>query len=343
MKFNILHFYRDNLIAQSGTVGAHVDIAVLPKFLGTTVPERLVKYLAYRKSGVSMLDSSQDTGEKALNTIYNGFDDSVRGDSIQAINLVIQQIEETTSGITGVFRERLGGIEQKDAVTNVQVGVRQSGLITKQYYQIMDLITRDVVLDALNCCKVVYKNGFSGTYILGDMQKKIFTALPEHYTITDFDVHVTKADEIVREEETLKQLAMEFAKSGSVDPEIVMHVITAKGLTQMKESVLGALEKKKQEGGQMQQAQQQLQQLQEQMKLAQQEADKYKQQFEAINQEKLKLDQDKLAMQRDLEWFKAKSKDDYQKELLDSEKDRIKLEAAQLIDPNQFNDEIKNN
>jgi hypothetical protein len=37
--------------------------------------------------------------------------------------LSLQLIEETVSSITGVFRERLGGIEQRDAVHNVEVGM----------------------------------------------------------------------------------------------------------------------------------------------------------------------------------------------------------------------------
>jgi hypothetical protein len=31
-------------------------------------------------------------------------------------------VEQVASSITGVFRERLNGIEQKDAVTNVKIG-----------------------------------------------------------------------------------------------------------------------------------------------------------------------------------------------------------------------------
>ena len=342
-KYNLLNFYRDNIIAQSGTKGAHVDLSMLPKFLGDNTPERLMKYLAYRKSGLSVLDSSQEglTGAP-INTIYNGFDDSLQAQSIQAINLVLQQIEETCSSITGVFRERLGDIEQRDAVTNVAVGVKQSGLITKQYYQIMDLITRDVLLDSLNCCKIVYKEGMVGTYILGDRRKKIFTALPEHYTVTDFDIHVANAEDITREEETLKQLAMEFAKGGNVDPDVIMHVITAKGLTEMKDDVLDALNKKKQETGQIQQLQQQLQQMQQQIQQSQQEAEQYKKQFEALDQEKIKLEQDKLSMQRDLGWYNAKAKEEYQNKMIEAQETRNKLEAAQLIDNNPNNDEIKN-
>jgi hypothetical protein len=40
-RYNILHFYRDRLIASSGTTGDFVDISLLPQVLGHDVPERL--------------------------------------------------------------------------------------------------------------------------------------------------------------------------------------------------------------------------------------------------------------------------------------------------------------
>ena len=57
-----------------------------------------------------------------MNTIFSGYDDTVRVQAIQAIQLAIESIEQTASSITGVFRERLNGIEQRDAVTNIKLG-----------------------------------------------------------------------------------------------------------------------------------------------------------------------------------------------------------------------------
>jgi superfamily I DNA and/or RNA helicase len=42
-KYDCLNFYRDNVIAESGSVGDWVDVAHLPKFLGADVAERLLK------------------------------------------------------------------------------------------------------------------------------------------------------------------------------------------------------------------------------------------------------------------------------------------------------------
>jgi len=53
------------------------------------------------------------------------------------------QTEESCSRITGVFRERLGGIQSYDAVSNVKVGLRQSAVVTKQYYQTLDFLLKN--------------------------------------------------------------------------------------------------------------------------------------------------------------------------------------------------------
>lgn len=42
-KFDMLNFYRDNIISESGTVGDWIDIAYLPKVLGSDLTERLLK------------------------------------------------------------------------------------------------------------------------------------------------------------------------------------------------------------------------------------------------------------------------------------------------------------
>lgn len=277
-----------------------------------------------------------------MNTTFGGFDDLIKLDTIQAIDLAIQRVEETCSTITGVFREKLGGIEQKDAVSNVQVGVRQSSYITKQYYQIMDLMTREILIDILNLCKVVYKKGISGNLVLGDVLSKTFTALPEHYSFTEYDIHIVDNSEFKIEQETMRQLSTEFTKAGVADPEIIMEVITAKGLTQMKADVLSAISKKKQEVNQLGQLDQQVKQLDGQLKQVSSEAKKLQGEVDRLNEEKIRLERERLAFEKELGWYKERSLNSYNESMLEFEKQRVGLEAAQLMDNNKQNDEIKN-
>ena len=340
-KNDILHFYRDNLIAESGSVGDWLDVSHLPTFLGKDVTERLMKWKAYKKTGLALFDSSQE-GTPMMNTTFQGYDDTIKLQTIQALDLAIQRNEETCSMITGVFRERLGGIEQKDAVTNVQVGVRQSTYITKPYYQVMDVITREILIDILNISKIVFKKGISGTLILGDRLNKMFTALPEYYTTTDFDINIADSAEVLKEQETIKQLGFELTKGNLIDPETLIEIVTSTGLTSMKENVRASLAKQKAENGQLGQLEQQVKQMDQQLKQTSQEAQKLQQEVQRLNAEKMQLERDRLEFEKQLEWFKAKDLSAFNESKLEFEKKRVQLEGLQLLDENKKNDEVRN-
>lgn len=340
-KYDITNFFRDNILANSGTVGGIVDVAHLPTFLGDELPERVMKYLSYRKGGISLIDSSAEGMPTQLNTIYNGFDDTIKAQTIQAFDLVLQRLEETASSITGVFRERIGGIEQKDAVTNVATGIRQSFMVTKQYYHNMDLITREILSDVLNLAKSVYKKGMQGTLILGNYQRELFTALPEHYTLTDYDIHIADSSTIIQEKETLKQLTFEFIKGGLIDGEAVIEALDAKGLTEMKSKVLASIRKRKAESNQIQQADQTIQQLQQQLKESQQQLNDLQGQLNQATHKNLEIENKKLEIQYTIAMAQLKEKTKHEEELVELETKRIQSEILQVYDDNSHNDKIR--
>ena len=339
-KYDIMQFYKNSIIANSGTAGDWVDLAFIPTFLGQETESRLAKWLAYKKSGIALLDSSQE-GQQ-MNTTFSGYDDTVKLQAIQAVDLVIQDIENTATSITGVFRERLGGIQARDAVSNVEMGMQQSYIITKQYYQAMDLLVREMLLDCLNTAKIVFKNGLSGTLILGQNQKQIFTALPEYFTMSDQDIHIADSQEIIKERETIKQLSMELTKGGMVDPDILIAVSTSTSLTEMKLAVAKSIKNKKEENNQLQQLSQQSQQAQQQLKELQAAFEKAQAKIESLNEAKLQIDREKIQKNYESDMFKIKTTKEFNEEKIVQEKRRIDLEALQLIDTNQNNDEIKN-
>ena len=339
-KYDIMQFYKNSIIANSGTAGDWVDLAFIPTFLGQDTESRLAKWLAYKKSGMALLDSSQE-GQQ-MNTTFSGYDDTVKLQAIQAVDLVIQDIENTATSITGVFRERLGGIQARDAVSNVEMGMQQSYIITKQYYQAMDLLVREMLLDCLNTAKIVFKNGLSGTLILGQNQKQIFTALPEYFTMSDQDIHIADSQEIIKERETIKQLTIELTKGGMADPDILIAVSTSTSLTEMKLAVAKSIKNKKEENNQLQQLSQQSQQAQQQLKELQAAFEKAQAKIESLNEAKLQIDREKIQKNYETDIFKIKTTKEFNEEKIVQEKRRIDLEALQLIDTNQNNDEIKN-
>lgn len=338
--YDLTLFQKDNLIAQSGTKGAHVDMSQLPTWLGDTPQERLLKYLGYRKMGLSPIAAIQDGIEQSpLNNIWNGYDDTLPVHAIQGYQLSLQMIEEMASSITGVFRERLGGIQPRDAVTNVEAGMQQSYIITKQYYQAMDTLVAEILTDAIDMAKIVYKKGFTGEIMLGN-QKNIFTLLPEHYSSTDFDIHLADSSEIMKEMELLKQLALQLASSSQIDPEILLIVSTSKSLTEMNESIRRSIREKKIENNQLQQLSQQLEQAQNQVNQLQQQLEQSTKQITRLNDKKLTIEQQDNQVRQQIDWFKAQTDRQFKETQIEAMREKNKLEAAQLLDNNPNNDEI---
>ena len=344
-QYDLLNFYRDNLIANSGTVGDWIDLTLIPEKLGVNLPERLVKWQALKKQGLGVLDSSQEgriaSGQAPLNTIFNGFDNTVKAQAVQAIQMAIDAVEQTTSSITGVFRERLNGIEQRDAVTNVKIGQNNSFIITKQYYHQMDLVVNEMLLDCLNLAKVVFKNGLTGTIILGDKYQKVFTALPEYFTMTDHDIRIITSTDIVKDLEQIKNLIPEFVKSGGLPPDIIIEAITSKSIPDLKYKIKKAMRIQKDENNQIQQLSQQNQQLQQQAQQMQKQLQEAQKKIEQLNQTKMQLEQKQLEQTYKIEMYKANTERTFREATIEEQKRRTQVELAQLTDGNPYNDKIK--
>ena len=342
-RYDLLIYYRDNLIATSGTIGDWLDLASIPEFLGVKMPERIQKWIAYKKNGLALYDSSQE-GAQLLNTTFNGYDDTIKAQAIQAIQLAIDSIEQQASSISGVFAQKLGQIQEREAASNVKVGIHQSTLLTKQYFHAMDLMQREVCYDLLNLAKVVFKKGFTGTIILGDRLVKTFTALPEHFTMTDYDIHIADSAETYAKLQTAQQLNVEFIKGGLVDAGMAFDILDAKSLTEMKHRLDKAVREKKAENNMVQQLQQQVQQYESNLKEDQKtisdlqnEIKRLQSQVEASAQAKIQIEQKRVQ----IEEKEAADKKEYNDKLIEVKEKQVDAEIMQMWDGNPYNNEIR--
>lgn len=140
----------------------------------------------------------------------------------------------------------------------------------------MDTLSIDILRDCIDMAKIVWKKGLTGTLILGDKLQKVFTALPEHFTHTDYDVHIVPSTQIMKEMQNIQQVIIELIKSGQLDPDMIVDALTARSLTELKVKVTKAFSKKKKEMNEMgnynsslNNYKQQNQQLQQQLQQAQ--------------------------------------------------------------------------
>lgn len=340
-KYDVVMYLRDNILANSGTAGDWLDISMLPTVLGSDLTERIQKWIAYKKSGTAIIDTSQEGRAFNNNTSFAGFDDAVRIQTIQAFDLVLLRIEEQTSSITGVFRERLNGIQQRDAVSNVEAGARNSYIITKPFYQQMDTLAIDILGDCLNMAKIVWKNGLTGTIILGDKMQRIFTALPEHFTHTDYDIHIVPSTQILKDLQQLQGIVVELIKGGMIEPDMAVEAMTARSLTELKDKITKAWAKKKKEADQIGQLQQKLQETMQQLDQMSQQNQQLQTKLESLNEAKLQLEKEKLKTDADIRWFTAQTDREYKTKQAEVDSKKIEVELAQMYDGNPYNDQVR--
>lgn len=345
-KYDITIFYRDQYVASSGVSGDFLDVSMLPSFLQGTVADRIVQWKAYKKAGTAMIETKSDNflqqDDKPMNTLFAGYDDSIKGATMQAFDMVLAQIERNFETITGVFRERIGGILQKDAVTNVQVGMNNSFNVTKQYFEYMDTLMSEALIDFLNVAKVAWKKGKTLSLIVGNYQQDVFTALPKNFTLTDFDIHVLSGSEILEEIETIKALVLEFTKGGIIDPDIIVDVSTCKSLTEVRRKLYSAVKQKKEETNVINKLSEQVQQYEQQLKQLEQQLKEASTELQKNNQQKLELEYKKHEDTIKLKWFEARALAGKYNDDKDTKDKLLDIEQQELRDGNPRNDEIVN-
>ena len=205
----------------------------------------------------------------------------------------------------------------------------------------MDLVVNEILLDCLNLAKVVFKNGLKGTIILGDKYQRVFTALPEYFTLTDHDVRILTSSEIARDLEQIKSILPEFVKSGGLPPDIIIDAITCRSIPDLKYKIKRAMRLQKEEHDQIAQLTQQVEELQKQLQDAAQQLSKSQKQIESLNQTKLQLEQQEIQMKYQLEWYKANTDREYKEAAAEEQKRRTQVELQQMYDGNPYNDKVR--
>lgn len=261
--YDIMHFFRDNLVANSGVNGSRINMAAIPKALGDNFMERLFKFMALRKQGVELIDPTEPGAQ-----IFSGYGDfkaSISSDGIAAINAIIEGLERQADILTGVNRHMYQAAEQRDAVSNVKVGVRTGSLITKDLFELLYTSQKHALEDLINQGKLTYKKGKRGSYILGN-QTVFFDLDPKNYCFTDFNIHVVNSSKETIKLEKLNALATQLVGAGTLDSHVLLKLALVDSTTEVYDLLEKNMEEKEEENNQLEQLNQALEQMEQTVK-----------------------------------------------------------------------------
>ena len=124
--YNVINYHRELYIAVSGVKGQIIDVSQKP----TDMSLEVQRY--NRKLGSLYIQTKTKTGRN-LGSNYNqwkGYDDSLPS-SINQLENILNNIDETLGLIMGVPRQRIGQVISTDQVGSNEQAVQQSSLVTE--------------------------------------------------------------------------------------------------------------------------------------------------------------------------------------------------------------------
>ena len=345
--YDLTMFYRDNLIANSGVSGDRINIAGIPKQLGNKFMDRLYKFIALKKNGFELIDPTEPGAQ--LFQHYGSFDNSVNGQSLNGINMVLEMMERQADLIAGVNQQMLGQIAERDAVGNVKQGIQQSLMINQDLFEVIRTNQRRLMQDMLNASKIAYSKGKKLSYVAGT-ETYTYDIIPERFSVSDYSVNVTHSSKDNQKLIDLKILAKEYASNGMVDPDVLTRVVLSESITEVNRILTESWQTKKQEQTELGQAQQQIEGLDQQLKEIQQELQKAMQKvqsFESMNLDlkerevsmKEKEASARLGLDKEKQNVDAQFKDDeiaLKEEVVQLEREQLYLATGNAKEPRNF-------
>jgi len=247
-KYDLLMYFRDNYIANSGVKGSRTNLAAIPTVLGNTFTERMVAYISYKKQGLDLIDTSQPGGQEFNH--YGDYDNSIDGVGLQAVEAVLRSLESQADTLTGVNRPMQGNIEEKDAVSNVKVGIERSSLIVKDYFELLRVMEERMFHRFIKVGQTLYSKGKRGSVTMGSNQIT-FSVVPDDFIYSDYGIHLSNNAEDIAKLEKIYGITQELAKAGVVPPDVLLKTVVHDSAVTVIDEIEEAIAETKQEQGQI--------------------------------------------------------------------------------------------
>lgn len=345
--YDIMLFFRNNIVANSGVSGSRVNVAAIPKALGKKFMDRLTKWMTLRKQGIELIDPT----EEGANTFqhYGDFNASIEGNAILAVNAILEGIATQADIVSGVPRQVLGIIEQRDAVENVKVGINQVSVLSLEMFRDIDRCMNYGMQETLDNYKWAYRNKPKEGIYHNGFAMIAFVVSPTNFSLTDYLVSVVSAGIENAKLIKIQALATELIKAGALDADVMVKVMNKKSVHEIENIIELALIRKKEEVASIQKMQQQMDQLQGELDKATAEIARLENNASQASKERLELDKaiaksNEALKSRELTVQENKNKDDnkIQEKIVELKADTVELEKEQLLFSTGSSQEIKN-
>ena len=253
--FNILWYRIELLIGSDDGKSLLLNANLIPKSSGLDI-EKWMYYFKVNKLGLLDPTEEGNKGNQNIGEAAKEIDMSLVSD-IQKYMQLAEYIERRCGESVGITKQIEGQIGSEEAVRNTQQALVQSANILEPYFDMHNLIKRNVLQALIETAKVAYSElqPKSLSYVLDDMSVAMLTPdyeLLENSTYGLFVSNSMKADETLQ---TMQQLSHAALQNQQVELSDVLMIMNSES-TQEAEELLKVAEQNRAEREQAMQQQQ---------------------------------------------------------------------------------------
>lgn len=253
--FNILWYRIELLIGSDDGKSLLLNANLIPKSSGLDI-EKWMYYFKVNKLGLLDPTEEGNKGNQNIGEAAKEIDMSLVSD-IQKYMQLAEYIERRCGESVGITKQIEGQIGTEEAVRNTQQALVQSANILEPYFDMHNLIKRNVLQALIETAKVAYSElqPKSLSYVLDDMSVAMLTPdyeLLENSTYGLFVSNSMKADETLQ---TMQQLSHAALQNQQVELSDVLMIMNSES-TQEAEELLKVAEANRAEKEQAMQQQQ---------------------------------------------------------------------------------------
>lgn len=253
--FNILWYRIELLIGSDDGKSLLLNANLIPKSSGLDI-EKWMYYFKVNKLGLLDPTEEGNKGNQNIGEAAKEIDMSLVSD-IQKYMQLAEYIERRCGESVGITKQIEGQIGSEEAVRNTQQALVQSANILEPYFDMHNLIKRNVLQALIEAAKVAYSElqPKSLSYVLDDMSVAMLSPdydLLENSTYGVFVSNSMKADETLQ---TMKQLSHAALQNQQVELSDVLMIMNSES-TQEAEELLKVAEANRAEREQAMQQQQ---------------------------------------------------------------------------------------
>lgn len=206
--YNIISYRLELAFASDQGKVLLMDLAQIPRSEGIDI-EKWMYYLRAMKIGfINSFEESRKGSSIGKTPQFNQFQsvDLSLANTIQQYIQTLDYIRQQTAFISGVTPQRLGAIENRELVGNVEKSIQQSALITEYLFDSHDDVKRRVYTALVECAKIAYKDGKKIQYILDDMGIEMLELEEGEFDDSEFNVFISNSNKDRMIVDSLKQL-----------------------------------------------------------------------------------------------------------------------------------------